>query len=183
MAAAVLGGAGLAGCGPHVIPRIFVIGDPSRPLPGVRSENGFGLIELKPVALPYYLDSTDILRRSGPNELTPSPSGQWGERLSLGLTDALAAALSQRLPKQVVTTRPAVTPAWRVQVEIERIDIGGGFCVLTARWSILGQERAPLSAWGHATFSEAAATAEDAAVAAAMSRMVDQLAEQIAREF
>ena len=39
------------------------------------------VVELKPVSLPDYLNSTDILLRDGQNELTASPTGRWGERL------------------------------------------------------------------------------------------------------
>jgi len=179
-----LGGAGLvAGCGPHIIPRLFIIGDPAAPAPGVRSETGRGTIELKAVAVPDYLDSTDILRRTGPNELTPSPTGRWGERLSLGLTDALAAALAQRLPQWGVITRPTVAPVWRIAVEIERLDIGNGVCVLSARWGLTRSQTVPNAIGESGTFSVAALTPDDAAVAAAISGLVNQLADQIVTGF
>jgi len=182
-AAVAMGCAGLAGCGPRIVPRLFVIGAPAPPAPGIQVGRGPATIELKPVSVPDYLDTTDILHRTGPNELTASPTGQWGERLSLGLTDALVAALSRLLPQRVVTTRPVAAPAWRIVVEIERIDIGAGVCLLSARWSITGHETAAESAWGHGTFSAAATTTDDAAVAAAMSGLVNQLAEQIVAAF
>ncbi|SEH25923.1 PqiC family protein [Magnetospirillum fulvum] len=180
--AAVMGSLALAGCGLHPPPRTFVIGDPPPSNPARHSQTGFATIELKKVTVPDYLDSTDILRRIGPHELTPSPSGRWGERLSLGLTDALTAAVSRQLPNRMVTNHPIAAPLWRIAVDVERIDIHDTICVLSARWSITGQENAKKSSWEHATFSESAATMDDPAIAAAMTKIVNDLADRIVAE-
>jgi uncharacterized lipoprotein YmbA len=168
----------LTGCGFLPNPRTFVIGD-APPAVGVRPETGLPIIELKTVSVPDYLDSTDILRRSGPNEVTPSPTGRWGERLSLGLTDALTSALSKRLPKLVITNTPTSEPLRRILVDIEQVDIGTD-CLMTARWRITHGDRQNASEGGRGTFSEIALTTDDAAIASAMTRLTDQLAEQIA---
>ena len=127
----------LAGCSSLPIQRTYVLGDPPSPTSGVRAEAGIPVIELKTVSIPDYLDSTDILRRAGPNEVVPSPTGRWGERLSLGLTDALASALSKRLPKRVITTMPTAEPTRRIFVDVERADIeADGRCLLAARWRV-----------------------------------------------
>ncbi len=171
----------LTGCGALPLQRTYVLGDPPVPTLGVRSETGLPIVELKTVSVPDYLDSTDILRRTGSNEVVPSPTGRWGERLSLGITDALASALSRRLPKLVITTTPASEPARRIFVDVERIDISaGGQCLVAARWRITGADGQATSTSKRGTFSETAASADDPAVAAAMTRVVDQLADQIA---
>ena len=170
----------LTGCGSLPLQRTYVLGDPPGPALGVRSETGLPVFELKTVSVPDYLDSTDILRRTGSNEVVASPSGRWGERLSLGLTDALASALSRRLPKLVIATAPAGEPTRRILVDVERLEIGaGGRCLMAARWRIAGSDGQAASS-RRGTFGETATSADDAAVAAAMTRVVGQLADQIA---
>jgi uncharacterized lipoprotein YmbA len=169
----------LVSCGFAPMPRTFVIGGSPSPL-GVRSETGRPIIELRTVSVPDYADSTDILRRVGPNEVAPSPTGRWGERLSLGLTDALSAALSRRLPGRVVTTQSGSEPDLRLIVDFETVDIEpGGVVRGTVRWRIIARGGPPLAHAGQAAFSEAAGSADDAAVAAAMTLMVEHLADQI----
>jgi uncharacterized lipoprotein YmbA len=171
----------LAACGTVPMQKTYVLGDPPLSTTGVSSEANRPVIELKTVSVPDYLDSTDILRRTGPNQVTASPTGRWGERLSLGLTDALASALSRRLPNLVVTTMPSTEPARRVFVDIERIDVdGAGQCLMTARWRISGKDGHGTVASEHGTFDQAAASIDDPALASAMTRLVDQLAEQVA---
>jgi uncharacterized lipoprotein YmbA len=62
------------------------------------------VVEVKPVLVPDYLNVSDILVRRGENALAPSPTGRWGERLSVGATRALAMGLVRRLPGLVVTS-------------------------------------------------------------------------------
>jgi uncharacterized lipoprotein YmbA len=171
----------LAGCGFAAPPlRTYVLGDPALPTPGVLSETNLPIIELRTVAVPDYLDSSDILRRIGPNEVTASPTGRWGERLSVGLTQALATALSRRMPDAVIDTTPTAEPTRRLFVDIERFDIGlDGQCLLVAHWRVLPADSHTALASEQATFRETAVPADDAAIALAMTRAVDHLAEQI----
>jgi hypothetical protein len=171
----------LAGCGSDSTLRTYVLGSPALPSIGVWSEAGLPVIELRAVSVPDYLDSSDIVRRVGPNEVAASPTGRWGERLSQGLTHALASALSRRLPKVVIAMTPPSGPTRRLFVDIERFDIGvDGQCLVTARWRITAGDGQTISQSEHGAFREAAASSDDPAVASAMTRAVDQLAEQIA---
>jgi len=172
----------LTGCGSVPIQRTYVLGDAPPSTVGIRSETGLVVIELKTVSVPSYLDSTDILRRTGPNEVTPSPTGRWGERLSHGITDALAASLSNRLPSLVITTTPVSEPARRIIVDIEAVDIGAdGRCLVAARWRVSsGAARQGAGESRRGTFGETAASIDDQAVASALTRAIDQLAARIA---
>jgi len=69
------------------------------------SQTGLPVVELKRVQLPDYLDTTDILERRG-NQLVPSSTGRWGERLSAGFSRALTGSLAARLPRMIVTATP-----------------------------------------------------------------------------
>lgn len=191
----------LAGCAASPLPRTYVLGTPAPPDPGVINEAGRPVIELPTVALPDYLDSTDIVERNGQNELVPSTTGRWGERLSLGITHALAADLAQRLPGVLVThsSMPG-QPSVSLLVNVEAFDVHpDGQCVLIARWMIPGDDGQPASIAQQGTFvtkaggvtgaataasasnaAGASAPLPDAAIVAAMAASVDQLADRIA---
>jgi uncharacterized lipoprotein YmbA len=176
----------LTGCAGSPLPRVYVLGTPVRADPGVTNEAGRPVVELPTVALPDYLDSTDIAVRNGQNELVPSTTGRWGERLSLGITHALAADLSQRLPG-VLVTRSGVPGQSSVSllVNVEAFDVHpDGQCVLAARWSIPGSTGQPATISQQGTFVTKAAAGSaplsDAAIVAAMVAAVDQLADRIA---
>ena len=172
----------LTGCGSAPAIRIYELGNPAPATAGVWSESGLPIIELKTVSVPDYLDSSDILRSVGPNEVTASPTGRWGERLSLGLTHALASGLAQRLPKTVIETTADVEPARQLLVDIEQFEIeADGKCLIAARWRLTTAEGATSAAGERGTFSEAAGSIDDGAIAAAMTRDVDQLADKIAQ--
>ncbi|HLY58856.1 MAG TPA: PqiC family protein, partial [Stellaceae bacterium] len=164
----------LAGCGSGSTMQTYVLGDPAPPAIGVSSEDGLPVIELKPVSVPDYLDTSDILSRTGPNQMTPSATGRWGERLSVGLTRALASDLSRRLPLVVIATAETPEPTRRILVDIERFEIAAdGQCLLAGRWRITARDGQTTADIERGSFSEAAGSIEDAAVASAMTRAVD----------
>ncbi len=162
----------LAGCASNP-QRLFVLSPPAEPRQAVSPETTRPEFYLRPVVVPDFLDTTDILLRRGPNEITPSPTGRWGERLSDGITQALAAALGAP-----VMLDPAATGSARqIVVTVEAFDVQpNGACVLTAHWTI-GNAR------GRATVvtAGAAGPVDDAAIAAAMSATVVRLADAIAK--
>jgi uncharacterized protein len=176
----------LASCGSSPPPRTYVLSTPVEPVARVVSEVGRPVLELPRVSLPDYLDTTDIVLRDGRNELKVSQTGRWGERLSVGITDALSADLRQRLPGFLVArTSPSGMPARRLLVNVEAFDIGpDGRCVLTARWTIVRDDRRGDAAAQRDTIvTEAARTGDgisDVAVAAAMAVAIEQLADRIA---
>jgi uncharacterized lipoprotein YmbA len=173
----------LAGCGSTVPIRSYELGSPAPTATGTWSEAGLPVIELKTVSVPDYLDSSDILHRSGANELIASPTGRWGERLSLGLTHALASDLARRMPRTVITTNAGAEPTRRLLVDVDSFEIGAdGQCRLAARWRFAAGDGTAVASGEHGSFSETAGSLDDAAIAGAMSRAVDQLAEKIAAQ-
>jgi uncharacterized lipoprotein YmbA len=97
------------------------------------------VVEVKPVLVPDYLNVSDILVRRGESAVAPSPTGRWGERLSVGATWALAMGLVRRLPGLVITTTaPVERPARQVLVDFETFEArAGGTVVLISRWRVL----------------------------------------------
>ena len=172
----------LTGCGSAGPPPVtYVLGPPPPITTSTEPLIGRPVIELKRVTVPDYLDVSDIMVRQSANVLAPSPTGRWGERLSVGVTRALAFDLSIRLPHFIVTTTPGDGSAFEILVEIEdfapRAD---GTVVLLARWRLLGETAHRTLAGERVSLADRAAGSDDAAIAAAMTREVDDLAARVA---
>ncbi len=173
----------LAACGPSgPPPNEYVLGiEP--PAAEVSSPvTARPILEIGMVRIPDYLDRTDLLVRNG-NQLTSSQSGRWGERLSLGITRALAASLAARLPNFVVTTTaPVNPPRRRLLVDVTTFEArADGQVVLATRWTMTdGSGRTPLVS-EQAVVIEPVSAMKDSGVVAAMTRAVENLADQIAR--
>jgi len=147
-----------------------------------------GVLQVEVVALPAYLDNTDILLRRGPHRLESVPSGHWGERLSLGLTQALAAELTDKLPRiRVVLERPESRTVRLLRVSVASFDVfADGHTVLVAEWTVVDKPRAGASAsapvFGDGTFVTPPLSQVHPDVAAlvdAMSAAVARLADGI----
>jgi uncharacterized lipoprotein YmbA len=139
------------------------------------------VIEVPPVRVPDYLDTTDLLVREG-NQLVPSKTGRWAERLSVGVTRDLAASLAARLPNVSVTTAAPVEPPLRqVLVDVTNFETSANReIVLVARWTITdGAGRATLVS-ERTALVEPLASMNDSVVVAAMSHQVEELADRIA---
>jgi uncharacterized lipoprotein YmbA len=171
----------LAGCAVPPDPRSYVLGDPPEPLPLATNQSGRPVIRLLPVSVPDYLDTRDILLRSGQNEVTASPTGRWAERLSVGVTHALAAALSVRLPgTDIVADQLDVPPERRIMVDVQAFEIRPDRqCLLSVQWIVASSDGDRVLSRERASFVEQATDTSDAAVAAAMSRAIARLAAQI----
>jgi uncharacterized lipoprotein YmbA len=144
-------------------------------------QTGLPIVEIKRVQLPDYLDTTDILERRG-NQLVPSPTGRWGERLSVGMTRAITVSLAARLPRMVVTAAPqAGRSAQQILVDVAAFESRPNHeVVLVARWTITdGATHRELTAQ-QATLVQAIEGTGDSAVVAAMSQGLEDLAGQLA---
>ncbi len=171
----------LWGCGSYPLPKIYVLGDAGPDTAVPAGAAGAPVIELRPVQVPDYLDSTDIVRRVGPNQVAPSPLGRWGERLSVGITRDLVATLSRRLPDLTIQARSAYAPSRRLSVAIDRFEIApDGDCALAAHWRLTTADGKSLAPSDEGVFVETAISGTDASAAAAMTRAVDALSAQIA---
>jgi uncharacterized lipoprotein YmbA len=171
----------LGACGTFPLPNVYLLGEPGAPAPGIVDATGLPEVTLMTVTVPDYLDSTDIDRRTASNAMITSETGRWGERLSVGITDALAADLAKRLPDIVIGNRGAYRSERRLAVAVERFEIEeNGRCSLTARWRMTSPVGKMLPNSEQGTFTVAASSGSDAAAALAMTAAIDQLAGQIA---
>jgi len=131
------------------------------------------------------LDSTDIVWRAGQHRLQTSPTGRWGERLSLGITQALATDLMARLPQdRVVWSDREQKSARELLVDVEGFDSWpDGHCVLSATWTLTDATNGAVLGGARETFTAAPAggkTESDVRVVAGMADALGKLADSIA---
>jgi uncharacterized protein len=175
----------LAACSSLPPQQVYVLGTPADDTPGVRDDTGRKVIEVKPVLIPDYLDSTEILLRTGSNEVKASQTGVWGERLSIGITEALAGDLARRIPAARVLSRPPVArPDIQVLADVTALQsTAGGDTVLSAHWTILrlhGDAPIQTIASAQGNFVAPAEGTGDAAIVNAITNVIDQMSARIA---
>ncbi|MBV8188957.1 MAG: membrane integrity-associated transporter subunit PqiC [Alphaproteobacteria bacterium] len=138
------------------------------------------VVQVERVQVPDYLDTRDIVTRHD-RQVVPSETGRWAERLSVGATRALAAALAAQLKGVAVTSsQPIDPPAVRVVVDIVDFDASlDGSVVLAARWTVTDATGQRSLSTEQATVSEPVSSERDAALVAAMSAALDKLAIRI----
>ena len=172
---------GLAGCGGAPV-KLYVLGDAAAPVAQTAAAVGRPALELKTVQMPDYLDNQDILIRGAAHEVVASPTGRWAERLSIGVTRALASDLAARLPGYVILSAPpafGATPR-QIHVDFDAFDArADGRVYLSARWSITAQSGEVLAA-SRVALVEPTQSQADVAIIAAMSRVLHRLADAVA---
>jgi uncharacterized lipoprotein YmbA len=171
----------LAACASNPDRSVYVMPAPTSVKTGVPAAPGTLTLKLRPVILPDYLDTTDLVTRTGQYGIAVSQTGRWGERLSRGVTRALADDLGRRLPGMIITDGPAQMPSAQIQVTVSAFDVTTVTSVLVASWTITGQgdDHAPVMHNGTFTVS-VAPPGGDLAVVAAMAETVDELSDEIA---
>ncbi len=169
----------LTACGGGPAESLFLLGHPAEAPVGAAP--GTPPLMVRTAIVPDYLDTGDIVRRGAGNQITVSTGGRWGERLSLGITDALAAALALRLPGRTVTTlAPTESGGLTLSLDVTAFEIGAdGPCRFSARWKLVGAGASP-DTGSEFSVAEDATPGDDASAAAAMTRAIDRLAATIA---
>lgn len=172
----------LAGCASGPGPALFVLGRAPAPANSATRQSGLPILEVKPVQLPGYLDTTDLVVRGAGGQIIPSRAGRWGERLSEGFTRALTADLVALLPYMAVTSAPPVErPVRQLLVDVANFEARlQGPVVLRARWTFTdGAARQTFSSELVSITVPVRGTG-DGAVATAMTEAIDDLAARIA---
>jgi len=171
----------LAGCGGSAPRQVYVLAATPSPEIGVHSTLGTPIVSVMPVRLPDYLDNTDMLRQTGPHQVTASLTGLWGERLSVGVTNAVASRLAALRPAELFPTTQPARPAPSLLIEITSLEVGpDGKCHLQARWQVLAANAETVLSAEQGGFTATGAAVTDAALAASISDVVAQLAAAIA---
>jgi uncharacterized lipoprotein YmbA len=173
------------GCSSGPPPTLYSLSPPADPAKEIVMMTGEAAVQLQPVIIPDYLDTSDLLLRSGQNALKISATGRWAERLSYELNQALTADLVVRLPRAQVTAAPPTSKsALQVLVTVDALDVRpDGQCVLSATWTILDKNQSVVVSQRGAFIASAkdsAGAVGDAGIISAMATSTDQLADAIA---
>jgi uncharacterized protein len=159
--------------------RTYVLSDPG---PQRAPATSGPLIEIAPIRMPDYLDTGDMLTRSGTNELVASTSGRWGDRLSIGMRLALAEDLQALLPDAIVApNNPDGPAAVRLDMNVPDFDLTSDRTLtLVAQWTIRILQTTADRRREAVQLVTRGVPAGDAAQAAAMSVQVVQLGARVA---
>jgi uncharacterized lipoprotein YmbA len=138
-----------------------------------------------PLDLPDYLERPEIVLRSAPNEIEPSPVDRWAEQLDGAIMRVLCIDLAQLMPTTSVVAFPTKTgekPA--LQIEIALLEFGAdtdGMTRLEGRWTT--RAAADGSRVTRAFRYERPTGDKDTkAIVAAMSALLAELAQAIATD-
>jgi len=137
------------------------------------------------VRLPDYLLRPEIVRRAGENQLEPSGVDRWAESVDRAFARVLCLDLAARLPKGTVVAFPEAASedsAVRVEVEVTAFEgTTAGLVHLDARFTVRDPRTGSRIA-RESRLERAASGEGTAAVVAAMSAAIGELADAIARE-
>lgn len=133
------------------------------------------------VELPDFLLRDALMLRSGDYEVEYSSSQRWSEPLDLGIRRVLARRLSQALDSNGVSSAPGTQATWTVRLRVDRFSAQGDTVSLTGDVRLVlrdgeddGETRLPVA------LREPLASDDGTDVAAAMSRLLWRLADDIA---
>ncbi|MEN8206042.1 MAG: PqiC family protein [Pseudomonadota bacterium] len=154
-------------------------------------ENGAGTVStpapalgIGPVAFPAYLDRTEIVLRSGGNQLHYAESHRWAEPLKTAFSHTLSENLSIMLPTDRTVIHPwsrSTVLDYQVIVNVTRFDAdAGGTVILTAAWEIIRTSDSKVTSQNKATYTEVAGSIDYPVIVAAQSRAVERLSRNIA---
>jgi hypothetical protein len=144
-------------------------------------------IGVGPVIMPGYLDRSQIVTRTGADQVELSMFHRWAEPLEDAIARILAEEIGARVPTERIVTFPwqgavARTLQYQVVVAVLRFDgRPGGDVTLDTRWRILGRAGDEL-AFGRSTITEAAGGPGYPPMIAAMARALGTLGREIAVE-
>jgi uncharacterized protein len=149
--------------------------------PAGLSPSSSPIIGLGPIKLPEYLDRDEVVTRVGPNRLELSEKDRWAEPLSNNFRQVIAQDLTQSLGTHSIMFYPWVGTThidYQVRIEVYRFESDpNANAQLVAHWQVLDGSGKLLYA-GDSNLSEQAQPGQP--VAAALSRTVERLAQQIA---
>ena len=150
-------------------------------------QTGAVAIGVGPVIIPGYLHRSQIVTRTGGDQVELSMFHRWAEPLEDGIARILADEIGARVPTERIVAFPwrgeiARTLQYRVVVAVLRFDgRAGGDVTLDTRWRILGKDGDEL-AFGRSAVTEAAVGSGYEPMVAAMTRALGTLGQEIATE-
>jgi uncharacterized lipoprotein YmbA len=146
------------GCGGNSSPTRYYMLSPT--VAGVAAQHDANCVGIGvgPVKVPEYLNRTQIITRSNPNELQLAYFDLWAEPISDAVPRVLAEDISRLLCTREVVLFPwriSHAPDLRVEVEVIKMDgVPGRSADLEAWWSIVGSADKKIRVSKRSTYSE-----------------------------
>jgi len=141
------------------------------------------LLGLGPIKLPAYLDRQEVVTRVAPNQVVLSSVDRWAEPLDSDFNRVLAQDLSADLGTQRIAFYPWYNTTrvdFQVKVNVYRFEASSdGKIDLTAHWQVM-DGLGKLLVVRDSTFNETAKPGDAGDSAAAMSRALGRLSQEIA---
>jgi uncharacterized lipoprotein YmbA len=184
--AVLAAGLTLAGCADSQPTRYYTLAAlPEARRAAMPAEPSDLTVGVGPVTLPPYLDRPQLVTRSGDNRLVLADIDSWVEPLQ----GMFARVLAENLALLLGTDDVLMLPGRRdfaldrqVEVDVTRFDVdAAGNAVLDARWWVYGRGGEKLLRSGRSTISEPATVGDYTSAAAALSRALGAISEEIAQ--
>lgn len=170
----------LASCGTSPPTRFFTL---ARVSPAGRSAPRPPFpIQVNAVHIPAVLDRSEIVRQTGSDTLLISGQDRWGAPIGEMARNVLAQDLAERLPQGsvILPLAPAPSSAAHLVVNIAAFGEDAGRRVrLDASWTLLRGTPLKTILHGNVNLDDTAAGDDAASQAAAMSRLLGRLADDI----
>lgn len=135
---------------------------------------------VEPVAIPAEVDRPQIVRDTGANEVLIEDFDRWASPLQDNVAGVLASDLSAQLGTPDVSTSQDAVGARGYHVNVAIREFGsrlGEYAELGANWSVRGENGATRA--GYSSFREPARGRDFAALAAAHSRAISRMSQDI----
>lgn len=171
----------LAACGSTPKESFYTLAGPQTPMPAAAATPL--AIFVGPVTVPEAVDRTPLVVRTGPNSVDIDDFHRWAEPLKSAIPRVLAETLMRELatPKVMASRAGASMPVdYRVAVEIQRFESSfADGATLDALWTVTAT-RGGTPRVGRTTVQERATSPDRDGVAAAHSRALARLGQDIA---
>ena len=173
----------LAGCGKSAPTHFYSLSGAAPAAEGDGPSGPCLAVGIGPVDFPSYLDRSQIVTRTGTNQMHLAEFEQWIEAPH----DNFQRALTENLSR-LVCVKPIYTYPWPVGARLERqvvIQVArldgtlGQEAVLQVSWSVLDADHKTLE-WRSGDYREPVSGPDYASLAAAQSRLVEKFAKEVA---
>ncbi|MFP4827468.1 MULTISPECIES: PqiC family protein [Paraburkholderia] len=181
--AAVLAGigVGITACG-HSAPTRYVTLN-ATPAQAPLATAAMAPVQLGAVHIPAVLDRPEVVTHVAPNRLAVDDNDRWGAPLGQMMRSTLAQDLLPRLPPGAFVFPDAPAPAGTRTLVVTVLDCNasaGGTLTLQVAWTLLAGQPARTTMSQEAALSAQVEGHDAAAQAAALSRVLGELADRIA---
>ena len=174
----------IAGCAGSPPTNLYTLS--AAPAADTRSPQSPAVVAVGPVILPDYIDRPQIVTRKGAYQLELATYDQWGGAVVRYAARVLVEDVGLRLPSERVVAFPQIGDAsfdYRIAVDVSRIAVDAtGEATLAARWQLYARSTAQALLVADETLQRRIEGQGYDAYAAALSGVLADLGDRIARE-